>query len=252
MTEGGRCGRVVTAVRWKRRCEPEAELGDAPGAPSVPEVDAAPLPPSGGYRVLGEDDFALGTDHYIEAAYRILTTPETRPGVPHDARLWGFALVFQTPELADIKGRVEEWAAVLLAVIEAGYTLAVCESWSLDRERALALIEEGLRDANERVRRSGEQPINFDDLWERTSWTARGLLLDETNPLLASPRDYISSQPAWGRLETLLPMADVPAVVGATVGRRALHNYRRASQLAWQFGICLGVLDLLGQVPRSS
>jgi hypothetical protein len=248
---------LIESELWSRMEETwEEEFGPNARDELVERMDEVLSPPPAasqpiplvGLGLLGADEFAGGEDAYLQTAYRFLADEERQPPVPELVVSTGTGmLVHLLPQLG-LRKELERWVFNLQRVIAIAYMLVVAETWNeLDRDRAKRLIEEGLAEASRQMEERQGAPLNYDDWDERISTTVYGLPGSE---VYGAARSYLFAQPAYERLATLERLAGEPFMVEAKVKRKELATYERCARVAWSFGIGLGLLDLLGEVPR--
>jgi hypothetical protein len=74
--------------------------------------------------------------------------------------------------------------------------------------------------------------------------------LTDQHPTFERVRTYISSRAAYQRLETLDDLHLSIGLGASAVKGRHKDRFMEAQAIAWQIGSSLGVLDVLGEMPR--
>lgn len=148
------------------------------------------------------------------------------------------------PPLLDAKA-VEPYSKYLQDTFEGGFIIAQAENWhELDREEAIKLIDEGIQTViAERDTRDPEMLIR--DPEYRIRNTTLGIVGDAYFPGLTQ---YLEEQPSYQRAMGVGDLV-VTGILG-TLKRRQRKELESSLTLAWHFGVIVGLLDLLGEVPK--
>ncbi|MCP9485031.1 MAG: hypothetical protein MSC30_04175 [Gaiellaceae bacterium MAG52_C11] len=144
----------------------------------------------------------------------------------------------------------KRWAEDILEVFGVAYAFVQAESWdALDRNRAEKLMNEGLEAVRQQRLRTDDEPISLQDPDNRVTNTALGLVGE--HQAFAALRSYVYEQPTHNRLEHLREIYQLAGIAMGDVKRRHMDRFQQIQLVAWRFGVALGLLDLLGEVPES-
>lgn len=140
----------------------------------------------------------------------------------------------------------ERYPKHLQDAFEGGFVIAQSESWrELDRDQTMALIESGIRRViAERDTRDPELLIR--DPEYRIRNTALGVV---GGSYFSDLTQYLEDQPSRKRA-----MGVGDFIIGAILGtmkRRQRKELESPLAFAWDFGVVVGLLDLLGEVPTT-
>jgi hypothetical protein len=198
--------------------------------------------------VLSRELFEHGDDAYEQAAMGLVEEGGAGrlPPIPQLAKDEALALM---QHLADVKTFANYWDS-LAEALGVSYRFTTAETWEdLDRDHARALIDEGLAQLHQQHLDTGvEDPIDPTDPEHRVHYSMLGL--SGRHPAFERVREYIFSRAAYERLETLDQVhLKLGATAGAVKGRHE-KRFMETQGTAWQIGRSLGVLDVLGEMPR--
>lgn len=140
----------------------------------------------------------------------------------------------------------ERYPKHLQDTFEGGFVIAQSETWrELDRDKTLALIDSGIRTVIAELD-TRDPDVLIRDPEYRIRNTALGIVLDSRFPDLL---EYLAEQPSYQRT---MGVGDL--VVGnvlTTLKRRQRKELETHLALAWHFGVVVGLLDLVGEVPTA-
>lgn len=122
------------------------------------------------------------------------------------------------------------------------------EDWAeLDKEHAVALMDDSLRAAQATRARTGSEQISLDNVDNRVTVMTMGLA---TNAPEGAPlRDYLFGLPAYQRIDEQFPLLTLIAAGMAGVEGRHAQAFEELDRYAWKTGLGLGLLDLIGELP---
>jgi hypothetical protein len=119
---------------------------------------------------------AISRRRYLESAFRLLTNPDRQPPVPELVVSTASGMLAHILPQYGLRKELERWLFDLQRVVAAAYVLAVAETWdSLDRERAMRVINEGLAEVSRQLEEREGSPLNYSDWDDRISTTVYGL-----------------------------------------------------------------------------
>ncbi len=177
---------------------------------------------------------------YLATAVELMQI--TSHHVPEVARQFYWHLAYPLLE----RQTAEKHAKELQDTFEGGFVIAQSESWGeLDRDTAMALVDTGIKNViAERGTRDTAALIR--DPEYRIRNTALGLVGGSHFPELIG---YLEEQPSYQRAVGVGNFVIEGAL--ATMRCRQRKALKSSLTLAWHFGVALGLLDLLGEVPAA-
>lgn len=122
------------------------------------------------------------------------------------------------------------------------------EEWEdLDPDRALALIQEGLKRLREEQVRNGVQAVDLSNPEARVTFAVRNLLGE--HPRFEAVREYVFTRAAYRRLQTLDDLyLRMGAAAAGDVRKGDMEAFWNAQLVAWKTGQALAILDLVGEL----
>ncbi len=186
-------------------------------------------------------------DYYAAALALTIEDKAGRlPPIPQASKDEGFRLL---DGLADQKMR-SKYGESLAEAFGMAYRFATSETWEdLDSTHARKLIDESLSCVLKQHIETGEkEPLVVSDSGDRIHYTTLGLV--GSHPASQELCDYINSRSAYHRLGTLTDTRFQIARVLGGVKHRHTEEFMKAWEIAWVIGEVLGVLDVLGEIPK--
>jgi CheY-like chemotaxis protein len=198
-----------------------------------------PVPP-----VLSAELFA-DEEAYSETANNLLRSPDRSRPRPI---VMSVASNLISPILSDTEHK--RWLQSIVEMFGIAYMLVQAETWeALDGPRAIGLMNEGLDHVRQQRALTGDEPISLTDSNDRVSFTTLGLV--GAQPTFAELSSYLEEQPTAGRLAHLGTIYELAGTAMVDATRRHAERFNQLQRMAWRFGIALGFLDVLGEIPQS-
>jgi hypothetical protein len=197
--------------------------------------------------VLSKELFERDQEAYSAAALELVMQGGAGqlPPIPQPAKDEGIGLITHLPD----KKIVSKYGDSLVEAFGVSFRFATAEEWEgLDRTKSRALIDEGLELVRQQHVETGVEPLVPTEPLQRVHFTTLGLIGE--HPAYVGLREYVFSQPAYARLETLDELHLWMGVHAGGVKGRHEDRFMRLQVLAWNTGRSLGILDVLGELPK--
>ncbi|HLG08351.1 MAG TPA: hypothetical protein VI409_06750 [Gaiellaceae bacterium] len=197
---------------------------------------------------LGRELFERDRDAYFQSMAAAIEgkAPSAIPAIGLNVAL---GLVETVLPGAGLKKAVKRWRGAIAETMGVAYVVAVDETWDeLDRDRARRLLDEMLAYLLRVVPGRSADRADAAELHTaiRVEKALRGL--GSSVPEAAALRDYIVSQGGYRRLNEFKDLFVGMGRVMDNVKPKQEREYSAVCEFAWDQGLHLGVLHIIGEI----